>query len=102
MQNITVKRLIKLFIVFLIIIIVGITVFESIENNNIESVESKAPQNFPSTSLKEVFLNLEQKKSYDEEIISNVCRFIDNRYDASDFKTISLLRFIYSPHYALT
>lgn len=102
MHKIKVKKLVKIVVICLIIIATVITLLDIKENNSIESVESSPPKTFPSTSLKNVFLNLEQGLDYDEAQITNACLYVDNRFDGSDFRTITLLRFIYSDSYALS
>ncbi|MGH4036851.1 MAG: hypothetical protein ACRQFF_03285 [Sphaerochaeta sp.] len=71
-------------------------------NNSWDVVSDKEPDDFPSTSLKNVFLKLENNEPYDESEINAACTFVNNRWDCSDFRTITLLRFMYTDEYALS
>ncbi len=102
MRKNNVKKFIIVVVVLLLSLAVIITLLDIKENNNLISVKSTPSETFPSTSLKSVFLNLEQGLDYNEDQITNACLYVDNRYDGSDFKTITLIRFLYSDNYALS
>lgn len=101
-----IKKIVLNVVLILLIIIISmifvITLLDIKKNKEITTSSSKAPNDYPSTNLKSVFLNLEQGLDYDEEDISNACTYIDNRWDCSDFRAISLLRFMYCEDYQLS
>lgn len=101
-KNKKIKDLIILIIILILLLATIITIFEVRENNNLNIVSSSPSDNFPSSNLKNVFLNLERGEEYKEEEILYACEYVNNRYDGSDFRTITLLRFLYSDNYELT
>jgi len=102
MKKHIIKTISVIILISLVALIVVVTISDIHRNNSWKVVSAKEPDDFPSTSLKNVFLKLESNEPYDEAEIEDACTFVDNRWDCSDFRTITLLRFMYSDDYALT
>ena len=87
------KKVIITICIILVAIIAWIAI-DFVRSDKIQKIPSRPEQ--PKIGNENAYLlALEQGEEYEDELVLDICRYVDGRYDCSDFRLVSLMRIMY-------